>query len=59
MGHSTDSATFQLASAAGSLMTPTREMVENEVIYLTLGIGESKYSAPYLGYLPSIALSRL
>ena len=59
MRHSTDSATFQLASAAGSLMTPTREMVENEVIYLTLGIGESKYSAPYLGYLPSIALSRL
>lgn len=48
MGHSTDSATFQLAAAAGSLMTPTREMVENEVIYLTLGIGESKYSAPYL-----------
>ena len=54
MGHSTDSAAFQLA-AAGSLMTPTQEMFKNGVTYLTLVIGESKYSAPYLGYLPSIA----
>ena len=36
-------------------MTPTQEMFKTWVMYLTLGIGESKYSAPYLGYLPSIA----
>ena len=36
-------------------MTPTQEMFKNGVMYLTLGIGESKYSAAYLGYLPSIA----
>ena len=53
MGHSTDSAAFQLA-AAGSLMTATQEMFKNVVMYLTLEIGESKYSVPYLGYLPPI-----
>ena len=36
-------------------MTPTQEMFKNGVMYLTLGIGESKYSAAYIGYLPSIA----
>ena len=54
MGHATDSAAFQLAAAC-SLMTPNKTMLENNTLYLTLGISESSYSAPYLGYLPSIA----
>ena len=54
MGHSTDSAAFQLA-AANTLMMPTSLMFEEGVIYITLGIGESVYAAPYLSPLPSIA----
>ena len=54
MGHATDSAGFQLA-AASSLMSPNSYLLNLGVLYLTLGVGESAYSAPYLGYLPSIA----
>ena len=54
MGHATDSAGFQLA-AAGSLMSPSPYLLNLGVLYLTLGVGESAYLAPYLGYLPSIA----
>ena len=54
MGHATDSAGFQL-SAASSLMSPNQNLLNLGVLYLTLGVGESDYSAPYLGYLPSIA----
>ena len=54
MGHCTDSAGFQLAAAV-SLMTPSDEFIRSGVLYLGLGIGESKYAAPYLGPLPSIA----
>ena len=54
MGHATDSAGFQLA-AASSLMSPNLYLLNLGVLYLTFGVGESIYSAPYLGYLPSIA----
>ena len=54
MGHSSDSAGFQLA-AARALMTPVEAMFEKGVKYLTLGIGESNFASPYLGPLPSIA----
>ena len=54
MGHATDSAGFPLA-ATSSLMSPSPYLLNIGVLYLTLGVGESAYSAPYLGYLPSIA----
>ena len=54
LGHATDSAAFQLA-AAKTLMSPDQKMLDKNILYLTLGIGESRYAAPYLGYLPSIA----
>ena len=54
MGHAADSAGFQLA-AASSLMSPSPYLLNLGVLSLTLGVGESAYSAPYLGYLPSIA----
>ena len=54
MGHATDSAGFQLA-AASSLMSPNPYLLNLGVLYLTLGVGESAYSAPHLGFLPSIA----
>ena len=50
----TDSAGFQLTTAS-SLMSPILSLLNTGVLYLTLGVGESDYSAPYLGYLPSIA----
>ena len=53
MNHATDSAGFQLA--ASSLMSPSSCLLNLGVFYVTLGVGESAYSAPYLGYLPSIA----
>ena len=52
IGHATDSARIQLA-AASSLMSPSPYLLNLGVLYLTLGVGESAYSAPYLGYLPS------
>jgi len=54
MGHSSDSAGFQL-SAASCLMTPCKKLMDLGVKYLTLGIGETVYAAPYLSDLPSIA----
>ena len=54
MVHATDSAGFQLA-AASSLMSPNPYLLNLGVLYLTFGVRESVYSAPYLGYLPSIA----
>ena len=54
MGHATDSAGFHLA-AASSLMSPSPYLLNLGALYLTLGVGESAYSVPYLGYLPSIA----
>ena len=54
MGHATDSAGFQLA-AASSLMSPNQNLLNLGVLHLNLGVDESDYSAPYLGYLPSIA----
>uniref|UniRef100_A0A7M5TTT6 Uncharacterized protein n=1 Tax=Clytia hemisphaerica TaxID=252671 RepID=A0A7M5TTT6_9CNID len=54
IGHSTDSAGFQLAAAL-SLMSPNKEAMKEGVKYLTLGIGESCYASPYFGPLPSIA----
>ena len=53
MGYATDSAGFQLA-AASSLMSPNQNLFNLGVLYLTLGVCKSDYSAPYLGYLPSI-----
>ena len=53
MYHATDSGGFQLA-AARSLMSPNPYLLNLGVLYLTLGVGESDYSAPYLGYLLSI-----
>uniref|UniRef100_A0A7M5V3V3 Ubiquitin-like protease family profile domain-containing protein n=2 Tax=Clytia hemisphaerica TaxID=252671 RepID=A0A7M5V3V3_9CNID len=54
LGHSTDSAGFQLAAAV-ALMTPQSRIINAGVKYLTLGCGESKFAAPYFGPLPSIA----
>ena len=54
MGHATDSAIFQL-TAACTLMTPNQAMFDRNILYLTLGVGESNYAAPYLGFLPAIA----
>ena len=54
MGHATGSAGFQLA-AASSLMSPNPYLLNLGVLYLTLGVGESAYSAPYARFLPSIA----
>ncbi|XP_066933436.1 uncharacterized protein [Clytia hemisphaerica] len=54
LGHSTDSAGFQLAAAV-ALMTPQSKIIDVGVKYLTLGVGESKFAAPYFGPLPSIA----
>ena len=50
MGHATDSAgrfRFQLA-AASSFMSPSPKLLNLGVLYLTLGGGESAYSAPCL-----------
>ena len=52
--YSTDSAGFSL-SAANKLMTPTKEEVEDGVIFLGLGIEGERYLAPYYWHLPSIA----
>ena len=54
LDHSSDSASFQLA-AAHALMTQNKCLIELGVKYLTLGIGESKYAAPHLSSLQSIA----
>uniref|UniRef100_A0A7M5XM89 Uncharacterized protein n=1 Tax=Clytia hemisphaerica TaxID=252671 RepID=A0A7M5XM89_9CNID len=54
VGHATDSAGFQLAAAV-SLMSPNPELLKLKVKYLTLGIGATKFAAPYLGPLPSIS----
>ena len=54
MGHATDSAEFQLA-AVSSLLSPNPYLLNLGVLYLTLGVGESAYSAAYLGFLPSVA----
>ena len=53
MDHPTDSVGFQLA-AASSLMSPSPYLLNLGVLYLTLGVGESAYSAPCLEHLPSI-----
>ena len=52
--YSTDSAGFSL-SAANKLMTPTKEEVEDGVIFLGLGIEGERYLAPYYWHLPFIA----
>ena len=54
VGHCTDSAGFQLASAV-TLMTPQVSVIKSGVKYLTLGAGESSFAAPYFGPLPAIA----
>ena len=45
MGHATDSAGFQLA-AVSSLSSPNPYLPNLGLLYLTLGVGESAYSAP-------------
>ena len=52
--YSTDSAGFSL-SAANKLMSPTKEEVQDGVIFLGLGIEGERYLAPYYWHLPSIA----
>ena len=36
-------------------MSPNPYLLNLGVLYLTLGVGESAYSAPYAGFLPSFA----
>ena len=52
--YSTDSAGFSL-SAANKLMKPTRQEVEDGVVFLGLGVDGERYLAPYYWNLPSIA----
>ena len=52
--YSTDSAGFSL-SAANKLMKPSKQEVEDGVVFLGLGVDGEKYLAPYYWNLPSIA----
>ena len=52
--YSTDSAGFSL-SAANKLMKPTKQEVEDGVVFLGLGGDGERYLAPYYWNLPSIA----
>ena len=52
--YSTDSAGFSL-SAANKLMRPTKEEVQDGVVFLGLGVEGERYLAPYYWSFPSIA----
>ena len=52
--YSTDSAGFSL-SAAHKLMKPTKQEVEDGVVFLGLGVEGERFVAPYYWHLPAIA----
>ena len=54
IGHSTDSAGFSLLAGI-TQMTPSKEMVEEGIMFLGLDISEEKYHAPLFWQYPSIS----
>ena len=52
--YSTDSAGFSL-SAANKLMKPTKQEVEDGIVFLRLGVEGERFVTPYYWHLPAIA----